>query len=202
MRAAVGELELDEILHARQKLNTIIKTALLDAAYSWGIEIRRYEITEISPDKQISLAMDKQAAAERNRREKVLNAEGEKSKETLESEGIKIRLTNESEGRMIQIRNEAQAMKQQAIFEAEGEAISVQLRAEAQAKSIQVIADALKTDQGKLAAQLQIAAKYIEMYGDIGQKSNTMIFSDKPGDLNSLLAQAALVINSVNKQDK
>lgn len=32
------------------------------------------------------------------------------------------------------------------------------------------------------------------MYGDIGQKSNTMIFSEKPGDVNALLAQAAAVV--------
>lgn len=35
------------------------------------------------------------------------------------------------------------------------------------------------------------------MYGDMGQKSNTMIFSDRPGDVNALLAQAAAVMQSV-----
>ena len=39
------------------------------------------------------------------------------------------------------------------------------------------------------------------MYGEIGSKSNTMIFSEKPGDINALMAQAALVMNSTLKND-
>eukprot|EP01041_Mallomonas_annulata_P004537 gene4537-9004_t len=50
MRAALGELELDQILHARAQLNTIIRETVQEAAVAWGIEIRRYEITEVSPD--------------------------------------------------------------------------------------------------------------------------------------------------------
>jgi regulator of protease activity HflC (stomatin/prohibitin superfamily) len=46
MRAAIGELELDEILHARAQLNTIVRTTVQEAAESWGLVIKRYEITE------------------------------------------------------------------------------------------------------------------------------------------------------------
>jgi hypothetical protein len=34
------------------------------------------------------------------------------------------------------------------------------------------------------------------MYGEIGSKSNTMIFNDRPGDINALMAQAAAVVNA------
>ena len=68
MRSAIGEMELDEILHGRARLNALIKGSLQEASVPWGLEIRRYEITEITPDHQIRLAMDKQAAAERDRR--------------------------------------------------------------------------------------------------------------------------------------
>ncbi|CAM9501542.1 unnamed protein product, partial [Discosporangium mesarthrocarpum] len=68
MRAAIGELELDEILHARSTLNSMIKSSVQAAADAWGMEVKRYEITDITPDRQISEAMDKQAAAERVRR--------------------------------------------------------------------------------------------------------------------------------------
>ena len=71
MRAAIGELELDEILHARAQLNLIVRTSVQEAANSWGLVIKRYEITEVSPDKHMTDAMDKQAAAERDRRKKV-----------------------------------------------------------------------------------------------------------------------------------
>ena len=83
MRSAIGEMELDEILHGRARLNALIKGSLQEAALPWGLEIRRYEITEITPDPHIRLAMDKQAAAERDRRERVLRGEGDKQRAQL-----------------------------------------------------------------------------------------------------------------------
>ena len=62
MRAAIGEMELDQILHARAQLNTMIRTAVQGAAEAWGLEIKRYEITDISPDTHITEAMDKQVS--------------------------------------------------------------------------------------------------------------------------------------------
>jgi regulator of protease activity HflC (stomatin/prohibitin superfamily) len=117
MRAAIGELELDEILHARAKLNSIIRVAVQESAQAWGLDIKRYEITEINPDKFITEAMDKQAAAERDRRKKVLEAEGDKRSAELESEGQKIRLKNESEGTLIKVTNESEAKKRQLLLE-------------------------------------------------------------------------------------
>ena len=42
MRAAIGELELDEILHARAKLNSIIKSSIQESASQWGVDIKRF----------------------------------------------------------------------------------------------------------------------------------------------------------------
>ena len=117
MRAAIGELELDEILHARAHLNTIIRQTVQESAVAWGLEIKRYEITEVSPDKFITEAMDKQAAAERDRRKKVLDAEGNKRSIELQSEGLRIQMKNESEGVLIKVRNEAEARKLQLVLE-------------------------------------------------------------------------------------
>ena len=111
MRSAIGELELDKILHNCAGLNTLIKGTLAEAAVAWGLEVRRYKLTKITPDNQIRIAMDKQAAAERARREQVLRAKGDKRNTELTSEGIKISLKNESEGRLIQVTNEAEAEK-------------------------------------------------------------------------------------------
>lgn len=198
MRSSIGSLELDEILSARQHLNDKIRQDLQDAAEPWGLEISRYEIVEISPDPEIQRAMDKQAVAERDRREQVLAAEGMKRAEILESEGIKQRKQNESEGELIKIRNEAQAAKEQVILQAQGEAESVELRAAAQANALKRIAEALSHHQGKgeVAAQLEVARQYIEMYGEMGKESNTMLFMDKAGDVNSLMAQAATVFST------
>jgi len=203
MRAAIGELELDQILHARAQLNTIIRSTVQEAAHAWGIEIKRYEITEVMPDKFITEAMDKQAAAERERRKKVLEAEGEKKASELKSEGKKITMINESEGTLIQMRNEAEARKHQLILEAEGEAKAIETRALAQAKAIEIIANTLNKAGTDEAARLNVAREYISMYSDIGKNSNTMIFSERPGDVNYLLAQANSIFNATNvKKDK
>ena len=61
--------------------------------------------------------MDKQAAAERERRKKVLDAEGDKRSAELMSEGQKIKMKNESEGFLIQMENHAAARKMQLILE-------------------------------------------------------------------------------------
>jgi len=199
MRSAIGELELDEILHARNKLNSMIRESVQDACKSWGQEVKRYEITTIKPDPTITVAMDKQAAAERLRREMVIRAEGEKRAQELNSEGMKIKMKNEAEGKFIQLEKEALAAKQKYILEGEGESEHILGQAKAMAKSIEIIADALANDNGIHAGNLMIAEKYIEMYGQMGSKSNTMVFSEKAGNFNALVAQAASVFQQSNK---
>ena len=198
MRSAIGELELDEILHNRAGLNTLIKGSLQEAAIAWGLEVRRYELTEITPDDQIRIAMDKQAAAERARREQVLRAEGDKRGAELTSEGIKISLKNESEGKLIQITNEAEAEKLRIIKEAEGRAMAVKVQAQAQAEAIEKIADQLSRVGGEKAAALALAKEYVNMYGEMGSKSNTMFFQERPGDAQSLVVQAMAAMKAMN----
>ena len=140
MRSAIGELELDEILHNRSGLNTLIKGSIQEASVAWGLEVRRYELTEITPDQQIRVAMDKQAAAERDRREQVLRAEGDKRRAELESEGMKISMKNQSEGELIKVTTEAEAEKLRILREAEGRAEALMIQAEAQAQAIGKIA--------------------------------------------------------------
>jgi len=203
MRSAIGEMELDEILHGRARLNTLIKGSVQESAVTWGLDIRRYEITEISPDPVIRQAMDKQAAAERTRREQVLQAEGEKRRAELSSEGVKISLSNESEGNLIKVKNEAEAAKVKLVREAEGEAMAVELRAKAQAEAIQRVAAELLKPGGADAAKFALAREYVDMYGEMGKQSNTMLFNDRPADMNALLSQAALALSTgLNQANK
>ena len=150
MRAAIGRMELDEILHARAELNARVTEDLSEAAQPWGLDIMRYEITEISPDQEIQIAMDKQAVAERDRREQVLAAEGLKRSEVLKSEGVKMRLQNESEGDLIRVKNEAEAEKFKLLMEAEGEAQATLAKAKAQAEAIRIVGEAVETAAEKL----------------------------------------------------
>jgi regulator of protease activity HflC (stomatin/prohibitin superfamily) len=196
MRSAIGEMELDEILHGRARLNALIKGSLQEAAIPWGLEVRRYEITEITPDHQIRIAMDKQAAAERDRREHVLRAEGDKQRAQLTSEGVKISLTNESEGNLIKVKNEAEASKQRILLEAEGQAKAIRLMSEAQADALALIAAQINKPGGDEAARLALAREYVSMYGEMGSKSNTIMFNDRPADINALLSQAMVAMRA------
>ena len=201
MRSAIGELELDEILHNRAGLNTLIKGTLQDAAQAWGLEVRRYELTEITPDDQIRIAMDKQAAAERARREQVLRAEGDKRGAELTSEGVKISLKNESEGKLIQVTNEAEAEKIRILRVAEGKGEAIKIQAVAQAEAIEAIAQQLGKDGGQEAAALALAKEYVKMYGEMGSKSNTMFFQESAGNAQSLVVQAMASMKAMNMGD-
>jgi len=202
MRASIGEMELDEILHGRAQLNSMIKGSLHDAATPWGLVVKRYEITEITPDPFIRIAMDKQAAAERDRREHVLRAEGDKQRAELTSEGVKISLQNESEGNLIRMKNEAEASKIKAIKEAEGEAEAIRQTAQANAEALRKIATELQKEGGMEAAKLALAQNYVEMYGEMGKESNTMIFNDRPADVSALLVQAVTAMKAIDVGEK
>jgi len=82
------------------------------------------------------------------------------------------------------------------VLEAEGEAAATRLRAEAQADALRIIAAALGTKQGGDAAVLALAKEYVAIYGEMGAKSNTMLFAERPGDTGALIAQATAVLQS------
>ena len=82
--------------------------------------------------------------------------------------------------------------------EAEGQAEAILLTAEAQAKALRMIASELENPGGSQAAMLALSKEYVAMYGEMGQKSNTMIFNDRPGDVSALLAQAVTAMNAAH----
>lgn len=196
MRATVGELELDEVFHSRKIVNERCFAAVGEAAANWGMKVTRHEILDVTPDRYISESLDKQAAAERMRREKVLQAEGEKQAAALESEGVKVRLTNESEGHLIRVGNEALAEQTRIEREAEGHARSIIRRAEAHAESLEIVTNALSKQGASDAARLELAREYIKMYGHMVESSNTIMLNDKPADVTALVTQAALALGA------
>ncbi len=111
-------------------------------------------------------------------------------------------MKNESEGNLIKVRNEAEAKKTELILEAEGRAKAEEISALARSNAINLMAQALSSQNGQEAAKLQISREYIAMYGEMGSKSNTMIFSERPGDVNALIAQASAIVGSINNSKK
>ncbi|MDE5830699.1 MAG: paraslipin, partial [Clostridia bacterium] len=83
LRNIIGELELDQTLTSRDIINAKMRSILDEATDPWGIKINRVEVKNIIPPKDIQEAMEKQMRAERERREKILQAEGEKKSSIL-----------------------------------------------------------------------------------------------------------------------
>ena len=77
LRSVVGQVELDEILAQREKINQQLQTILDKQTDPWGIKVSNVEIKHIDLPQEMQRAMAKQAEAERERRAKVINAEGE-----------------------------------------------------------------------------------------------------------------------------
>lgn len=131
LRNLIGELELDQTLTSRDTVNNNLRTVLDEATDKWGVKINRVELKNINPPKDILASMEKQMAAERARREQVLNAQGDKESKVLKAEGDKTSaiLT-------------ATAQKEAAILDAQGQAEAMLKIAEAEAKQIEIIAKA------------------------------------------------------------
>lgn len=131
LRNIIGDLELDESLTSREHINTKIRLVLDEATDPWGIKINRVEVKNITPPRDIQVAMEKQMRAERERRESILRAEGEKKSAILIAEGNKEAVILEAE-----------ASKQSAIKSAEGKAEAIRLVQEANAQGIRMLVEA------------------------------------------------------------
>ena len=77
LRSVCGQAELDELLAAREKINSQLQEILDTHTDPWGIKVATVELKHIDLPQEMQRAMAKQAEAERERRAKVINAEGE-----------------------------------------------------------------------------------------------------------------------------
>ena len=77
LRSVCGQVELDELLSEREKINTQLQSILDKHTDPWGIKVTTVEVKHIDLPQEMQRAMAKQAEAERERRAKVINAEGE-----------------------------------------------------------------------------------------------------------------------------
>jgi regulator of protease activity HflC (stomatin/prohibitin superfamily) len=77
LRSVLGEVELDELLSEREKLNLKLQTILDNHTAPWGIKVTMVEVKQVDLPELMIRAIAKQAEAERDRRAKVIHAEGE-----------------------------------------------------------------------------------------------------------------------------
>lgn len=77
LRSVCGQVELDELLSQREKINLQIQEILDRSTEPWGIKVSHVEVKQIDLPEEMKRAIAKQAEAERERRAKVISAEGE-----------------------------------------------------------------------------------------------------------------------------
>jgi regulator of protease activity HflC (stomatin/prohibitin superfamily) len=162
LRNIVGELQLDEALTSRDKINLQLREVLDEATDVWGTRVVRVEIQRIDPPPDITEAMHRQMKAERDRRATVTEAEGEKRAAILRAEGVKQARILEAEGQAQAIKNIAEAEKFQKLTVAEGEG-----------QAIERVFGAIH--HGDPTPDL-IAIRYLQALGEIANGQATKLF--------------------------
>jgi regulator of protease activity HflC (stomatin/prohibitin superfamily) len=77
LRSVLGEIELDELLAHREKINLRLQSILDQHTGPWGVKVSNVEVKQVDLPETMTRAMAKQAEAEREKRSKIIHAEGE-----------------------------------------------------------------------------------------------------------------------------
>ena len=77
LRSVLGEVELDELLSQREKLNVRLQSVLDQHTGPWGMKVTMVEVKQVDLPESMIRAIARQAEAERERRAKIIHAEGE-----------------------------------------------------------------------------------------------------------------------------
>jgi len=144
VRAAIGEMELDEVQSNREQLILKIKVQVAQSVDEWGIEVTRAEILDVNLDQATRDAMLQQLNAERARRASVTEAEGSK--------------------RAVELNADAE------LYAAQQKAKARRISADAEAYATSAVAKAI-AENGLEAAQYQVALKQVEALTAVGQGS-------------------------------
>ena len=87
LRSIIGEMKLDEALSNREMIKARLKDSIIDDVADWGVTVKSVEIQDINPSGSMQDSMERQAAAERERRAIETTAEGNKNASILEAQG-------------------------------------------------------------------------------------------------------------------
>ena len=164
LRNLVGQMDLQETLTSRGKINDELRATLDDATNKWGVKVNRVEIQDIFPPADIQASMDKLMKADRDKQARITEAEGLKEAAIRNAEGEREAAIRTAEG-----------AKQAEILRAEGVAKARIIEAEAEKEAIFRIINALE-GKGQPDKYL-IAMKYLETMKDITSgKDNKVVY--------------------------
>lgn len=184
LRSEVGKMELDKTFESRDEINHKVVSVLDEAGRTWGIKVLRYEIKSLTPPESILRSMQAQITAEREKRALIAKSEGVRQEEINIADGQRQAAILASEGE-----------KQAAINKAQGEAQALTTVAEATASAVRQVAAALESPGGQQAANLKIAEKYVEQFGNLAKAGTTLIVPSNIADVASMLSTAMTVLD-------
>lgn len=162
LRNLVGQMDLQETLTSRGKINDELRTTLDEATNKWGVKVNRVEIQDIFPPADIQASMDKLMKADREKKATITEAEGLKEAAIRKAEGEKEAAIRSAEG-----------AKQAEILRAEGIAQARVIEADAEKEAIDRIIKAL-ANKGQPDKYL-IAMKYLETLSSITAGENNKV---------------------------
>jgi len=147
LRSIIGDMDLDDILSNREKINLKLRDILDEATDQWGVKVEAVEIREIDPAPKVKQAMEEQTSAERLRRAAILKADGAKTAAILNAEG-------EKRSRVLQ----AEGLRQSKILEAEGERLAIILESQGEAQKLRILSVGASTLDAKALTVLSLEA--------------------------------------------
>ena len=185
LRSVIGKMELDKTFEERDLINHSIVNAVDESASNWGVKVLRYEIKDLTPPKEILLAMQSQITAEREKRALIAASEGRKQEQINIATGEREASIAKSEGE-----------KQAAINRAEGQAAAILSIAEASAEAIRKTAVAIREPGGADAVNLKVAEQYVSAFSQLAKTNNSIIIPANLSDIGGLIASAMQVVKS------
>ena len=173
LRAVVGDIDLDEVLSQRERINESIRMKLDAETTRWGIKVTNVEIREIDPPREIQEAMNRQMSAERVRRAVILEADGTRQANITVAEGEKQAAILKAEGaRQAEILS-AEGDQQAAVLRAQGfsdaleRIFAVAQRVDSNTMSLQYL-DALKALGESPSSKIIFPLEFTRLLGSIG----------------------------------
>ena len=146
LRSVIGSIPLDGVLSEREQINNALRKRLDEVTERWGVKVTNVEIREIIPPREVQDSMNRQLAAERNRRAVV-----------TESLGTREAAVNVAGGE-----------KQAVILKAEGAREAQLLNAEGYSNALEKIYSVAKTVDSKT-----LTLKYFETLKELGASPAT-----------------------------
>ena len=178
MRAEIGKISLDETFESRENINAIVTNAIDEASEAWGTKVLRYEVKDISPPRTILEEMEKQMAAERERRVAVTTSEGY---------------------RQAQI-NQAEGDQQAVVLRAKGDADAIEIEAAARAMAIKTISEAINTEGGTTAVAQQLSEQYISAFEKLAREGTVALLPTDGSDVTSVVSKAFTAFDTLKSQ--